>query len=363
MTTAPTVDKADTEDRETCRICEREIVEATADSEGQEALFCEGACKAWFHRKCLFMPTDHFEQMTNSIDPYVCLLCTTKNQGETIAALQQSVCALTKEVCVLKAAMASMQQGPGISVSATGKVAGTTWSTVVSRPKRPLHRVQSERPRAQSTQLSRPTQVPVPVQAPGGEGAPSSQRRDYVQVTDARKIWGTLQSTTPTAIANTIKTLAGLSELRKRNLVVKRKYKTAGSDSKKVTKWWFVVRGDENLLEQLTTRWNAIEVQTAWKLEPVLCYKNNAKPLFNDVDQTMASAAPLSIPTPPDEDGASPEHGALEEGAVEELAQSVREGLTSVSVQGPTSDDVNPRSTATETSSTSTSSTPFLGMN
>ena len=132
-TTAPTVDKADTEDRETCRICEWEIVEATADSEGQEALFCEGACKAWFHRKCLFMPTDHFEQMTNSIDPYVCLLCTTKNQAETIAALQQSVCALTKEVCILKAAMASMQQGPGISVSATGKAADTTWSTVVSR--------------------------------------------------------------------------------------------------------------------------------------------------------------------------------------------------------------------------------------
>ena len=103
-----------------------------------EALPCERVCKAWFHRRCLAVPTYHFEKLSNSIDPYVCLLCTTEKQAETIAALQQSVCALTKEVCDLKAAMANTQQRSG--------TANTTWSTVVSRSKLPPRNSQQELP-------------------------------------------------------------------------------------------------------------------------------------------------------------------------------------------------------------------------
>ena len=50
------------------------------------------------------------------------------------------------------------------------------------------------------------------------------------------------------------------------------------------------------MLEQLTTKWNSIEVQTAWKLEPVLCYKKNDIPASDD--QSTAPTTPLTIPAP-----------------------------------------------------------------
>ena len=301
---APTTSAADEtnmEDRETCRICNQEIVEATANSEGQEALLCEGVCKAWFHRRCLAVPTYHFE-LSNSTDPYVCLLCTTEKQAETIAALQQSVCALTKEVCDLKAAMANTQQRSG--------TASTTWSTVVSRSKRPPRNPQQELPReltgarpTQSTRRNRNTQPESPIALPTRPTQPGRESGSHTH-TSAKGLHpgqrsmedlGDPKKYNPTAIANTIKTITGLSDLRKKNLVIKRKYKTSHSNSKKVTKWWFVVRGDESMLEQLTTKWNSIEVQTAWKLEPVLCYKKNDIPASDD--QSTAVTTPLTIPT------------------------------------------------------------------
>jgi len=37
-------------------------------------------------------------------------------------------------------------------------------------------------------------------------------------------------------------------------------------------KRWFVLRGEEQLLEQLQDEWPAVSAQTSWKLEPVLSY-------------------------------------------------------------------------------------------
>ena len=36
-----------------------------------------------------------------------------------------------------------------------------------------------------------------------------------------------------------------------------------------VTRWWFVVRCEESALEQLQEEWQAVALQTAWKLEPL----------------------------------------------------------------------------------------------
>jgi len=37
-------------------------------------------------------------------------------------------------------------------------------------------------------------------------------------------------------------------------------------------KWWFVVRGEESVLEQLQKEWPTISIQTSWSLEPVRSY-------------------------------------------------------------------------------------------
>ena len=80
------------------------------------------------------------------------------------------------------------------------------------------------------------------------KGISSDVERSLVSVDNARKIWGTLQSTTCTAVSNTIRRIAGESLAECLN--IKRKYKLNTNGS--VSKWWFVVRGlksDVNLLE------------------------------------------------------------------------------------------------------------------
>ncbi len=90
--------------------------------------------------------------------------------------------------------------------------------------------------------------------------------KSRIPLKGARKIWGTLRHTTTLAVQNTLKALTKCSS----GLTIKRKFKT--TDRNRVTKWWFVLRGEEQLLEQLQEEWPAVSVQTSWKLEPVLSY-------------------------------------------------------------------------------------------
>jgi len=59
-----------------------------------------------------------------------------------------------------------------------------------------------------------------------------------------------MRNTSASAVANTIKSLTTLSASQN-DLIIKRKYKRAHNDQKRVVKWWFVIRGDEKLLEKL----------------------------------------------------------------------------------------------------------------
>ena len=58
-------------------------------------------------------------------------------------------------------------------------------------------------------------------------------------------------------------------------MLVKRKYKTAGDESKCIVRWWFVVRGEEETLQILQKQWSQIGAQTAWKLEPLYSYSES----------------------------------------------------------------------------------------
>ena len=73
-------------------------------------------------------------------------------------------------------------------------------------------------------------------------------------------------------------------------VTIKRKYKTARSDSKRIVRRWFVVWGDEEVLEQLENDWNSISIQTAWKLESLLEFQR---------ESTTATVIPTEIPYSP----------------------------------------------------------------
>jgi len=113
------------------------------------------------------------------------------------------------------------------------------------------------------------------------------------QVKGARKIWGTLRTTTTTAIERALSTLTKVSS---KDVVVKRKYKTAQRDPHQVTKWWFVLRGEEEVLQQLQEEWPSVALQTTWKLQPVLYVPTSTQELSDsvsspgvDVNKAMAT--------------------------------------------------------------------------
>jgi len=85
-----------------------------------------------------------------------------------------------------------------------------------------------------------------------------------VKADGARKIWGTLKTTTCTAVRNAISSVTKVSSS---NLQIKRKYKNLGGNK---IRWWHIVSGNENDLESLDDKWEGFRIQTGWKLEH--CY-------------------------------------------------------------------------------------------
>ena len=124
---------------------------------------------------------------------------------------------------------------------------------------------------------------------------PKSYPRHYVKVEGARKVWGTMSNTSASAVANTIKSLTTFSASQN-DLIIKRIYKRAHNDQKRVVKWWFVIRGDEKLLEKLDHQWNLVAVQTAWQLQPLQCFleaRNDASASASPAGESLDSLAPL----------------------------------------------------------------------
>ena len=97
--------------------------------------------------------------------------------------------------------------------------------------------------------------------------------KNRVLIPDARKVWGTLRSTTSTALFNAIGRFIPTQSLTS-GLVIKRKYKT--SQCGLVKRWWFVIRGDLSAINMLEQQWMNISTHTGWKLENMYCYEDSS---------------------------------------------------------------------------------------
>ena len=62
--------------------------------------------------------------------------------------------------------------------------------------------------------------------------------------------------------------ILSITKLPTEKFVVKRKYKSTPN----TTKWWFVIRVEENMLKKLEAEWSFMILQTTWKLEDVFTY-------------------------------------------------------------------------------------------
>ena len=92
-----------------CPVCLDCIIDATEDSDGQEAIFCESICNSWIHRQCAGLSQALFKILEESEEPFYCPHCRLIAQDKQLRELKTMVEDLSKEVVSLKASVSDHQ--------------------------------------------------------------------------------------------------------------------------------------------------------------------------------------------------------------------------------------------------------------
>lgn len=308
---------------ESCALCCERIVENE-----DEALFCEGNCQQWVHRYCAGISEKHYKSLDSSSPPFLCYACYVEAQRKLVANFESVVATLTAEIAELRKVVSE-------KVTVSSNAASDSWSTVVKRGrKRNVANGNDHRGTNSGAGNSRLTRTQAAAGTPSGSGPRSNvsestqsqnrSTRPKIRVEGKRKVWGTLKVTTANAISSTIKLVTKIE-----GLSVKRKFSRRGSSSpqasgpNEVSKWWFIISGDESLLDRLSKEWAAVQLQTNWSIEPVFTYDSNSLP----VSSSHHHASPLMQPEPTEEmPGSKP---------------SISPILTSPSTHSPHTDNAN----------------------
>ena len=119
-----------------CPVCEKRIVDASANTTVEDSIMCEGLCNAWLHRKCASMSKATFEATQLSSDSFLCPHCCLDAQQHVIHSLKESVSHLLSRVAELETKLGLSQQkisgGTPVDtsvddVSASAGVRGHIW--------------------------------------------------------------------------------------------------------------------------------------------------------------------------------------------------------------------------------------------
>ena len=81
--------------------------------------------------------------------------------------------------------------------------------------------------------------------------------------------WGTLKQCNAGAVQRAIHQFSTVPD---GSIEVRRKYKTLKNAKQR---WWYVLKAEEELLQRLDGEWEGVKLQTGWKLEPCLAYKDS----------------------------------------------------------------------------------------
>ena len=76
-----------------------------------------------------------------------------------------------------------------------------------------------------------------------------------------RKVWGTRYNTTLNKVSAVLKKLTSVGD----KITVERE--TSGDGSMGNTQWWFILKGDEDILKKLEIEWNSVRLETGWMLQ------------------------------------------------------------------------------------------------
>lgn len=159
------------------------------------------------HRCCAGLSRERFEALASSEELFLCPTCQRDSQQEMF--LKDELTALRADLLQLKESVVALQASKSKS-----KVSNLSWSVVAARgnkqpPRKRMTPDHESRKRKNDTAQRKQS---------------SSQRRKRVAIPGARRIWGTMRSTTQTAVTNALKQLTTVDVSQ---LIVKRKFKTA----------------------------------------------------------------------------------------------------------------------------------------
>ena len=89
-----------------CSVCDEPIVESSPGVAGDQALQCDGACMGWLHRRCAGVSASQYAILSDSEEPFCCVVCAQREMREVISLLRSEVKALKLEVDRLNSAPA-----------------------------------------------------------------------------------------------------------------------------------------------------------------------------------------------------------------------------------------------------------------
>lgn len=120
-----------------CLICEEPILEPSENCAGDEAVFCEGSCQGWIHRKCAGVTRPAFDKLGEPDTEYLCSHCMFVSQSKEISKLSNiiknldtAVQSLTETITLLQSSVTKQSPTSDQAVSASADIASTKKTTI-----------------------------------------------------------------------------------------------------------------------------------------------------------------------------------------------------------------------------------------
>ena len=94
-----------------CHVCNEMIIEGDHNKGEPEddAMYCEGKCDTWIHRKCAGLSKQQYEALTEEDAPYISPHCMLGNQALVIKELKDLVNTLSADILSLKNQVADLK--------------------------------------------------------------------------------------------------------------------------------------------------------------------------------------------------------------------------------------------------------------
>ena len=190
----------------------------------EEVLYCEGSCRKHMHRYCAGVSKYHYLEMKNSST----LFCTQRLHKAEVQGLQSVIAALKDKLSQLRAFLLSLvkQAAPASCAASpctedalkalrkdTEKLQSTVSNQQVASYANVVGSGSLRETKSKGNGTSKPNQASKTIPEPGsqvGQLKPQSSKPCVVEK-GARKVWGTLRSTTVSAVTGAIRSVTNIS--------------------------------------------------------------------------------------------------------------------------------------------------------